>query len=200
MYHVTDGCIIEANSPKKKKDKMSSMFAGAAQHLDFGALSDQSDDEESGEDKDNKGRQSDEDNKEEKADKDKESSKAKESSQVKSSPTCAAPSTASLGSPKMNIIIQNNSAMKSGYFGKLDFLDSQEDFDGTFGKKPAVLPSNPNRADLLGARHELQNYCDRCKLDIYIHICRQDYIGDEEVDSALNIQEVSRKITSLKQT
>jgi len=166
MYHVTDGRIVEAKSPKKKKDKMSSVFAGAAQRLDFGASSDQSGDKDSGEDKDNERRQSDEENKEEKADKDKESSKAKESSQVKSTPTRAAPSTTSLGSPKMNIIIQNNSAMKSGYFGKLELLDSQEDFNGTFGKKPVVLPSNPNRADLLGARRELQNYCDRCKLDM----------------------------------
>ena len=52
VYHVTDGRIVKANSPKKKKDKMASMFAGAAQRLDFGASSDQSDDKDSGEDKD----------------------------------------------------------------------------------------------------------------------------------------------------
>jgi len=69
QYH--DGQIVKANSPKKKKDKMASMFTGAAQRLDFGASSDQSDDEDSGEDKDNEGRQSDVDNTEEKADKDK---------------------------------------------------------------------------------------------------------------------------------
>jgi len=37
-------------------------------------------------------------------------------------------------------------------------------------------------------------------LDIYLNLCFQDYVGSDNVDTSLNVQEVSRKITSLRQS
>jgi hypothetical protein len=114
---------------------------------------------------------------------------------VPTSPQASAAST--LASPKMRFILESGGKTKSGYFGSLDFLESQSAFHSTFGLTPTLLPAHPiNKTEI---KQEFQKYCDRCKLDIYLNLCFQDYVGSDNVDTSLNVQEVSRKITSLRQ-
>lgn len=198
LYYVNNGHVVDANTPQKK-NKMAGMIHAtaadnAARSLDFGNNKDNSENKQDKNDSDR-----DEEQEEQSEEEEEEQGEPKPVNETPQRNT-APPATASFGSPKMSLIIQSSSSMKSGYFGPLTFLDSQQNFNSIFGKKPVILPSNPNRSDLSSTRQELQNYCDMCKLDIYIYICGQDYVGSDTVDSALNIQEISRKITSLKQT
>ena len=67
------------------------------------------------------------------------------------------------------------------YCGDLIFLDTQEEFRNSFGEKKNILsahytsynyentPQNP--------RELLRGYSDRCKIDIFLHIFRQYYVG-----------------------
>jgi len=110
-----------------------------------------------------------------------------------------AASSSILASPKMRFILDSGGNTKSGYFGSLDFLESQNAFHSTFGPTPTLLPAHPIKVETL-LKQEFQKYCDRCKLDIYLNLCFQDYVGSDNVDTSLNVQEVSRKITSLRQS
>jgi len=48
-----------------------------------------------------------------------------------------------LGSPKMRIILEIDGNTKTGYFGCLKFLDSQDEFNAVFGLNPIFLPIHP---------------------------------------------------------
>ena len=54
--------------------------------------------------------------------------------------TTATPST-----PKMNILFSDISNSKTGYYGSLEFLEKQDEFDKVFGKH--LLPPNPASLD-----------------------------------------------------
>ena len=43
-------------------------------------------------------------------------------------------STVTPNTPKMNILFSNISDTKTGYYGGLEFLDKQDEFDKIFGK------------------------------------------------------------------
>jgi len=79
---------------------------------------------------------------------------------------------------------------KKGYYGPLPF----------FNTKPVLLPSNPvGSVGNSKVKDKLREYGEQCKLDIYLNLCEQDYVGDDLVDNALNAQEVCRKIGEIKQ-
>ena len=107
-----------------------------------------------------------------------------------------APAANILASPQMRFILESSGKTKSGYFGSLDFLESQHAFHSTFSLTPTLLPAHPIKPETL-IKQEFHKYCDRCKLDIYLNLCFRDYVGSDNVDTSLNVQEVSRKITSL---
>ena len=88
---------------------------------------------------------------------------------------------------------------KQGYYGDLTFLDSQEEFNITFGNYPTILPSNPTATDYLSPRRLVRDYADKCKLDIFMHLCRLNYVGNDEIDSSLHVQEICRQINIIKQ-
>ena len=88
---------------------------------------------------------------------------------------------------------------KRGYYGPLTFFDTQNEFHNTFGGKPILLASNPMGTTSGGVKDKLRAYGESCKLDIYLSLCEQDYVGEDLVDNALNAQEVCRRIGALKQ-
>ena len=52
------------------------------------------------------------------------------------------------GTRKMSVLFnKQNNEVKNGYFGKLEFLDSQEKFEKTFGDKPTTPPPKPVSQD-----------------------------------------------------
>ena len=76
----------------------------------------------------------------------------------------------------------------------------QQEFHEVLGNKPVLPPSNP--IGLVGnskVQGKLREYGEQCKLNIYLNLCEQDYVGDDLVNNALNAQEVCRKIKEIKQ-
>ena len=115
----------------------------------------------------------------------------------------SSPTASSIKSPVMKLFVSagssTNTSIKKGFYGPLTFLDSQADFDSTFGINPRLLPTNPSNIDSSHLQRNLRQFSDRCKLDIFLHLCMLDYVGSDSIDISLNVQEVCRKISSLCQ-
>ena len=56
-----------------------------------------------------------------------------------------------------------------------------------------------NQRKIFRVKDKLREYGKKCKLDIYLNLCEQDYVGADYVDNALNSQEICRTIGQLKQ-
>ena len=46
----------------------------------------------------------------------------------------------------------------------------------------------------------LREYGESCKLDIFLHLCRLNYVGHDKIDVTRNTQEVCTQICELQQT
>ena len=102
-------------------------------------------------------------------------------------------SSNSIGTPvppvpqKMSILFNNKSnEVKFSYIGKLEFLDNQKKFEKTFGDKPL----NPVSQYSSTALKRLYAYSEKCKLDVFLHMCRKYYMVHDSVDIYLSTQEV----------
>ena len=117
--------------------------------------------------------------------------------------TTSSSTTSAVKSPAMQLLFKKNSSSsgsdKKGFYGALTFLDSQMEFDSVFGKSPQILPSNPLQNDVHSIKKILLPYSDLCKLDIFMNLCMLNYVGTTTIDPSLNVQEVCRKISSLRQ-
>ena len=78
-------------------------------------------------------------------------------------------------------------------------MDSQADLDLIFGALLYILPEQLNHNNTESTRLLLQDYSEKCKLDIFMNLCMWDYVGNDTVDTTLNVQEVCRKISTVKQ-
>jgi hypothetical protein len=90
--------------------------------------------------------------------------------------------------------------IKRGYFGPLTFLDSQIKFKATFGLNPRVLPMKPSGSDTNNIQDLLRDLEEKCRLDIFMHLCMIDYVGHDKIDPALHVQDVSKQLGLLNQT
>jgi len=50
-----------------------------------------------------------------------------------------------------------------------------------------------------GVKEKLRKYEETCKMDVYMYLCEQDYVGEDSTVKTLNAQEVCRKINKIKQ-
>ena len=103
----------------------------------------------------------------------------------------------------MNLFLASTGTSKTdkkGYYGSMKFLDNQTEFVKTFGSNPTLLPSMPTHPDNGSAMLLLHNFSEKCKLDIFIHLCMLDYVGNDIVDPSLNVVEVCRQISDVKKT
>ena len=110
--------------------------------------------------------------------------------------------TSSFSSPAMKNFMASrtmSSGLKRGYYGDCKFLDTQYDFDQAFGLTPTLLPENPNNSNYSSCQKLLREYGEKGKLDIFLHLCKLNYVGHDKVDTALNTQEICSKISSLRQ-
>ena len=112
------------------------------------------------------------------------------------------PPATRFSSPKMKLFAQsstksNNS--KKGYYGDMTFLDNDANFTKTFGDHPTMLPEKPLDSNHVTVHQKIHAYAELCKLDIFMHLCKLDYVGADNVDPGLNVVEVCRQISSLKQ-
>ena len=112
-------------------------------------------------------------------------------------------------SPKMsNFLGTRGSAstkLVTTYFGSLDFLDNQTSFDSVFGKTPILLHVNRQSTINAGESIEntnaipkmLHNFFLNCKYDVFIAICRDDYVGANYLPNDSHaVQAICSKIQS----
>jgi len=108
--------------------------------------------------------------------------------------------TTQLLSPKMKLMHgKDETDYREGDFGPLTFSNTHADFFAIFGANPNMLAANPLTAPTGGVKGELRAYGERCKLDVYLNLCSQDYVGNTLVDTALNAQEICRRLSEVKQ-
>ena len=63
---------------------------------------------------------------------------------------------------KMSVLFNRQSnEVKVGYFGKLDFIDNQEDFEKTLGEKPNIIPPNPVLQDSSNVAKSMYTYSEK---------------------------------------
>ena len=77
-------------------------------------------------------------------------------------------------------------------------MNSQEDFDLTFGALQHILSEQSTENNTESTRFLLQDYSANCKLDLLMNFCMWDNIFHDQVDTILNIQDVCRKISTIK--
>ena len=108
--------------------------------------------------------------------------------------------------PKMTTFLGKNvSNLITSYFGPLNFLDDQSSFDSIFGTNPPLL--HINNASSLQAGEPIENslviprrlhsFFQDCKYDVFVCICRDDYVGSNFIpDNSHAIQAICSKIQS----
>ena len=109
-----------------------------------------------------------------------------------STPTVAPPT----GTPKMNALFNSSYNILIGYYGGVDFLDNQEEFDPTFGKDPVLLHTNPVLHESMSNSKHLLDFSYQCHLDLYLH--RGFYVGNAKVDKNTGMVEVLCEISLLR--
>ncbi len=104
------------------------------------------------------------------------------------------------GSARMaNLFTQSvASGTKLGYYGKFNFMDSQELFDACFGKSPQLF-SPSMKDDLWDGSNNLTSFMEACKFDLFMQSCQVDYVGSVNVSRECHVREVCNNITKLKQ-
>ena len=100
--------------------------------------------------------------------------------------------TVTPNTPKMNLLFSNIFNSKIGYYGGLEFLDKQAEFDEVFGKNPVLLPPNPTSVDSSTTAKLLLDFSELCQLNVYLHTYRKFYIGSSNIDKHTSAQEVCR--------
>ena len=55
-----------------------------------------------------------------------------------------------------------------------------------------MMSAKPTTNDGVTTQLLLIDYTNACKLDIFMNLCRLDYVGNIRVDKCLNVQEVCR--------
>ena len=119
-----------------------------------------------------------------------------------STPTGSTTSGTSFTSPAMKLFLSTGSdpsKTRKGFYGPFTFLDTQSDFDATFGKNPRVLPMIPTGSDIHDIQNLLREFSDKCRLDIFMHQCMIDYVGNDKVDPTLHVQDVCKQLSLTKQ-
>ena len=77
-------------------------------------------------------------------------------------------------------------------------MDNQAKFWDTFGSNPFLWPAKPTDTSIDAASKKLQKYSAQCQLDIFMHLCQLDYVGDEKIDPALNTVELCCQINEMR--
>ena len=109
----------------------------------------------------------------------------------------------SFSSPAMKNFMSSRTSStsnKRGYYGSCDFLDSQIGFTAAFGSCPAIVPENPNSSNYANCGKILREFGESCKLDIFLYLCRLNYVGHDKIDVTMNTQEVCTQISELQQS
>jgi len=98
----------------------------------------------------------------------------------------------------MNARFGGSSNILFEFFGGLECIDKQSEFNNTFGSDPVTPPTNPAISDKTATTNLFLNFSDQCRLDVYLHTCHKFYVGNTSVDTSTSMMEVCRKISNLR--
>ena len=115
----------------------------------------------------------------------------------------------SFASPKMTKLLNSkNSNVIYSYHGPLDFADDQASFNSIFGANPQMtIPTvhrKHNASQLMESQSpefqkKLQKFIDACIFDIFVDLCKMDYVGSDYIkDDIKAVQAIEKRIKSLK--
>ena len=100
--------------------------------------------------------------------------------------------------PKMSVLLKNGTNIKIGYFGKLQLLDNQEIFTEVFGNKPTIIAPNKDTSQYFtSAARRIYAFGEKCKLDVFLHMCRKYYVGHDSIYNSLRIHDVCCQISEI---
>ena len=85
----------------------------------------------------------------------------------------------------MNILFNNISDAKAGYYDGLEFLDKQDEFNKLFSKNPALLPPNPTSVDSSTTAKLLLDFSELCRLVVNLYTYCKFYVGSSNIDKIL---------------
>ena len=81
----------------------------------------------------------------------------------------------------------------------MDFLNDHAAFEDTFGVKPMLLGNSPTKLDNKDTREKISGYADKCIFEVFLELCRADYVGGLFGNSEVNmIREVCKNIGEIK--
>ena len=95
---------------------------------------------------------------------------------------------------------KKNIGTKTGYYENLNFFDTQLSFDQFFGTQPKIYHAFENDEDVRNSKRGVTRFIDKCCLDIFIAVCRMDYVGTDNGDINFYVQEIRNYIALLRQT
>ena len=103
--------------------------------------------------------------------------------------------------PKLSRLVGSvTSGIAVSYYGALDFLDNQQQFDFTFGMNPLILSASPTSHQSSDVSTCVRLYADKCMLDIFLEIYRKDYVGGYEAGPKRKlVHEICKRIVLLHQ-
>ena len=81
--------------------------------------------------------------------------------------------------------MSNGSKSIISYFDPVTFLDCQSDFEALFGLVSTIYGVRPCNQDVGETiTSQIQAYASKCMLDTFLSICKTDYVGVDNKDSA----------------
>ena len=69
----------------------------------------------------------------------------------------------------------------------MTFLDDQVSFMSVFGSRPILFESNLTRLDDDNTRSKMRLHVDKFMFDIFLNICKEDYVGMDNIIAELKI-------------
>ena len=104
----------------------------------------------------------------------------------------------------MTAVLASTNDPSSSYFGSLEFLDFQAEFDRTF-PNPTPLFITPAPSDLsvplsidsTSAPTVIHNFIDQCKFQVFLPIYRSDYVSTANRDDAASLHATVQTLKKL---
>lgn len=85
-----------------------------------------------------------------------------------------------------------------GYYGKFNFMESQDLFHSCFGFHPKLFHC-AEKEMLWPEKEEMDRFADLCQFHVFMNLCQSYYVGDSNVSKESFVREVCTNITKLKQ-
>ena len=81
----------------------------------------------------------------------------------------------------------------------MTFVDTQNIFNGIFGKNPIILDTQPIKGTPVECLKRVCIYADKFILDILLEICRDDYVGGDDAGSKRKlVHDIYKQLSLIK--